>query len=401
MTLEHRGKSFSWPMGLPGQGPRRLAVVLKIFIALHHFLCAGLDLCLRILHRTSRNAGDEMPFALALTLELNWLTLDQRAGLEAFGTRNPTLPANVVDISRYLPERPQRHRLIEQPLPSPPPSRWDWAPALVVVLLCLAALPFLFVTADLPPGEYLTGIGEHRTIPLADGSRIVMNTQTRLRVRYSPHGRDIELIEGEALFSVARDPLRPFRVHARHTIVEALGTRFSIYLGNSGTKIAVTQGRVKVFENLNPTPVILNPNGLLWTDTVVFEFSSEPEGLVVSAGHEAHVSQDSFADFEVDTRQVALEELERRLAWVNGNLFFKGETLGEAVDEFNRYNWRKLKVSDPLIHDLRLGGEFETTNLDSFVEALNKLYGIRATSLGEPGSREPIIELSHRPTGPP
>ena len=70
-----------------------------------------------------------------------------------------------------------------------------------------------------------------------------MNTQTRLRVRYSPHGRDIELIEGEALFNVARDPLRPFRVHARRTIVEALGTRFSIYLGNSGTQIAVTQGQ--------------------------------------------------------------------------------------------------------------------------------------------------------------
>jgi len=355
---------------------------------------------LRILRRTSRNAADEMPFALALTLELTWLSLEQRTQLEAYGTGNPTRRGNVVDISRYLPERPLRNRFIGQP-PTPPASRWRWAPVFGAALVCLAMLPFLFATADLPPGEYLTGIGEHRTIPLADGSRIAMNTQTRLRVRFTPHGRDIELIEGEALFSVARDPLRPFRVHARHTIVEALGTRFSIYLGNSGTKIAVTQGRVKVFENLNPTPVILNPNGLLWTDTVVFDFSPSPEGLVVSAGHEARVSQDSFSDFEVETRRVELEELERRLAWVNGNLFFKGETLGEAVDEFNRYNWRKLKVTDPVIRDLQLGGEFETTNLDGFMEALDKLYGIRAMSLGEPASREPTIELRHRPTGPP
>jgi transmembrane sensor len=374
--------------------------VLKTFIALHHFLCAGLDMSLRILRRTSRNDADEMPFALALTLELTWLSFEQRAELEAYGTQTPTRAGNVVDISRYLPERPLRHRFIEQRAATPAP-RWTWAPVFGVALVCLAILPFLFATPDLPTGEYLTGIGEHRTIPLADGSRIAMNTQTRLRVRYSPHGRDIELIEGEALFYVARDPLRPFRVHARRTIVEALGTQFSIYLGNSGTKIAVTQGRVRVFENLNPTPVILNPNGLLWTDTALFEFSQSPEGLVVSAGHEARISRDSFSDFEVETRRVELEELERRLAWVNGNLFFKGETLGEAIGEFNRYNWRKLKVTDPAIQDLQLGGEFETTNVDGFIDALNKLYGIRAMSLEDPGSREPTIELRHRPTGPP
>jgi transmembrane sensor len=390
---EQRGKSLS-------QSPRRLAVVLKTFIALHHFLCVGLDLCLRILHHTSKNARDEMPFALALTLELNWLTFEQRSALEVFGTQNPTLPPNVVDISRYLPERPLRHRFIE-PVVAPRRATWKWTPAIAVILACVALSQFLFVTADLSPGEYVTGVGEHRTIPLADGSRVALNTQTRVRVRYSPHGRDIELIEGEALFSVSRDPLRPFRVHARRTIVEALGTQFSIYLGNSGTRISVTQGRVKVFENLNPTPVILNPDGLLWTDTATIEPSASSEGLVVNAGQEARVSQDTFTDFEVEARWVALEELERRLAWVNGNLFFKGETLGEAVDEFNRYNWRKLKVADPAIHDLQLGGEFETTNLDGFVEALNKLYGIRAMGLGETGSREATIELWHRPTGPP
>jgi len=393
---EHRGKSFS-------QGPRRLAVVLKTFIALHHFLCAALDMSLRILHRTSRNRHDEMPFALALTLELTWLSFEQRAELEAYGPPNPTRSGNVVDISRYLPERPLRHRFMEQH-PVPPAPRWKWVPvrvvAVAVALACLAQ-PFLFATQELPTGAYVTGIGEHRTIPLADGSRISMNTKTRLHVRYSAHARDIDLIEGEALFVVARDPLRPFRVHARRTIVEALGTEFSVYLGNSGTKIAVTQGQVKVFENFNPTPIILNPNGLLWTDTSTSELARAPEGLVVSAGYEARVSRDSFTDFEVETRRVDLEELERHLAWVNGNLFFNGETLSEAIDEFNRYNWRKLKVIDPAIHDLQLGGEFETTNVDGFIEALNKLYGIRAMSLADPGSRETTIELRHRPTGPP
>jgi transmembrane sensor len=264
----------------------------------------------------------------------------------------------------------------------------------------VALLPFVLVTPNLSGGEYVTGIGEHRTIPLADGSRIVMNTQSRLQVRLGAHGRDIELSEGEALFFVARDPTRPFRVHARHTIVEALGTRFSIYLGNSGTQIAVTQGRVKVFESPNPTPTILNPDGLMWTDAALFELQPS-EGLVVSAGQAARVYKDSFTDFEVETRWVALGELERHLAWVNGNLFFKGETLGEAVEEFNRYNWRKLKVADPSLAPLRLGGDFETTDVDGFVQALNRLYGIRATTVAVPGSHDAIIELRRRPTGPP
>lgn len=393
----HRGKSI-----LPG--PRRLALVLNLFLAMHHFLCAGLDICLRILQRTNPRGDDEMPFALALTLELNWLSLEQRGELEPLGSRDlamgPRLPANVVDISSYLPERAARPRFVT-PTPMPRP-RWHWASAFIVVTICLAILPFLLATADLAPGEYLTGIGEQRTIPLADGSRISMNTQSRLRVRFTEHGRDIELIEGEALFSVAHDPARPFKVHARRTIVEALGTKFSIYLGNSGTRIAVTQGRVRVFENLNPTPVILNPDGLLWTDTEVFEFSQQPEGLVVSAGQEARVShEDSFGDFEVETRWVALEELERRLAWVNGNLFFKGETLGEAVGDFNRYNWRKLKIADPAIAGFQLGGQFETTDVSGFLDALKELYGIRATTIGDPASHDSFVELRRRPTGPP
>lgn len=390
----HRGNAIL-------RGPPRLALVLKLFLALHHLLCSGLALSLRLLRRINRRKADEMPFCLALTLELNWLSLEQRGELEALGLQHPTMghqAANVVDISKYLPERPLRKRLVQPP----PAPHWHWATTLIVALTCFAILPYVLVTAELSPGEYLTGIGEHRTIPLSDGSQITMNTQSRLRVRFTPRGRDIELIEGEALFSVARDSMRPFRVHARRTIVEALGTQFSIFLGNSGTRIAVTQGRVRVFENLNPTPIILNPDGLLWTDTAVFEFLQPPDGLVVTAGQEARVShEDSFTDFEVESRWIAMAELERRLAWVNGNIFFQGETLGEAVEEFNRYNWRKLKVADPAISRLQLGGEFETTNLDGFVDALNRLYGIRATIIGDPGSRDAIIELRRRPRGPP
>src|SRR6185437_12016611 len=102
---------------------------------------------------------------------------------------------NVVDIAPYLPDRPLRHRLVIGP---PPPPRWNLGPVLVITLVCLAILPFVFVGADLSPGEYLTGLGEQHTIPLSDGSKIILNTQSHLRVRFTPNGRDIELLEGEA-----------------------------------------------------------------------------------------------------------------------------------------------------------------------------------------------------------
>jgi transmembrane sensor len=350
-----------------------------------------------------------MAFSLALTVELIWLSDKQRAELESLGAGKPpakaALPDNVIQFSHYYPERAMRTRIMESPTPVNPPGhpRWHWATAAVVAALFLSISPLLFQTPALTSGEYVTGMGEHRTIPLADGSIITMNTQSRLRVRFFAHERVIDLLEGEALFSVAHDPARPFRVHARRTVVEALGTQFSIYLGNSGTKIAVTQGRVKIFESLNQQPIILNPEGLIWTDTAMFEFYQPPTGFALGAGEEAHVPRDEGmqTNFEVEMRHMTPSEIERHLAWVDGEIAFDGETLQEATDEFNRYNWRKLKVSDPAIAEVRIGGWFKTTNVNEFVGALNLLFGVRAVAAEDPISHERVIELKRRQTGPP
>src|SRR5262249_8016754 len=152
----------------------------------------ALDLCLRMLRRVSRRR-DEMPFALALIVELNWLNLKQRRELEALGSRHPTqshdslgqaVPnsPNVVDISKYLPERQVHTRLVKPapaPPPTPPPDELHWARTALIVMafVALALLPCLFFTSELSPNDYSTGIGEHRTIPLSDGSQITMNTQ--------------------------------------------------------------------------------------------------------------------------------------------------------------------------------------------------------------------------------
>jgi transmembrane sensor len=375
--------------------------VLKIFFALHHCLCAMLGLCVRAL-RASRKGADEMPFALALTLELTWLSPAQRCELQAYGSRNPIAdplwPANVIDFSSYYPERALRSRSVPTPAPTQP--RWQWASA------CVAASAFMLLAALLlywpgrASGEYLTGMGERRSIPLADGSAVIMNTQSHLRVRFSARGRDVELLAGEALFSVAHDPQRPFRVHARHTIVEAIGTEFSVYLDNAGARVAVTQGRVRVFANPGQGAIMLNPYGLTWADSTQTTLEPPPE-VTISAGHEARISRDSstFPGFEVASRSLATEELQRHTAWVNGQLAFAGEKLTDVVDEFNRYNWRKLRIGDPRIADMRVGGWFRSTQVDEFVSVLTRLFGIQAVVVIDPRSHEQTLELKRQPTG--
>jgi transmembrane sensor len=382
----------------PSSRSRRLRIVLRIFFALQHCLCAALGLCVRVL-RTSRKRPDEMPFALALTLELTWLSPEQRQELQALGppqTADPLRRNNVIDFSSYHPDRSLLGRCVPPAVPTQPRRHWPGA--------CLVASAFMLGGSLLLqwPGdassEYLTGTGERRNIPLADGSAVIMNTQSHLRVRFSAHGRDVELLSGEALFLVASNPPRPFRVHAQQTIVQALGTQFSVYLDRGRTRVAVAEGRVEVFANSGQGAIMLNPYGFAWADA-----GPQAPQVAVSAGHEAWILRNDkvTAAFEVASRTLPADELKRRMAWVNGQLAFSGEKLADVVQEFNRYNWRKLRIGDPEIAGMQVGGRFRSTNVDELVSVLTRLFGIRVVASVDPRSHEQVLELKRNVTGPP
>jgi ferric-dicitrate binding protein FerR (iron transport regulator) len=289
-----------------------LDLVLKSFFALQHLLCGALALCVRAL-RLTRNTGEELPFQLALTLELTWLRPEQRYQLEACGS-----PTNIVDFSSYYPDRALRSR--RTPTPVPTRLRWHWSTACVVTTLFLGLTPLLLAWIGPRSGEYSTDMGEHRSIALTDGSTVVMTAQSHMRVRFSARGRDIELLQGEALFSVAPDGKRPFRVHAGQTILETVGTGFSVVnLADGGTRVGVTRGQVQVFARPQQGSILLNPYGLAWTGMTMFGSAPPPAGIVISAGHEARASWDRYT-LEVESRAVPVAELERHTAWTNGLL---------------------------------------------------------------------------------
>lgn len=207
---------------------------------------------------------------------------------------------------------------------------------------------------------YVTAVGERKSVRLADGSTVHLNTASRLAVDFTEARRDVKLLEGEALFEVAKDKARPFVVSAGSAQVRAVGTAFNVRLRKDVVEVTVTEGVVAVTDRSAPRAS-----------------ASEPPRHV-SAGRGAVVGPGAIEEVALDG-----DTLARRTSWRNGVLEFRGETLQQAVDEFNRYRQTRIVIGDPSIASMRVGGTFETNESEKFLGALAGLK-VKATE-GEGG----------------
>lgn len=207
---------------------------------------------------------------------------------------------------------------------------------------------------------FATAVGQRKVLRLADGSIVHLNTASRLAIDFDESRRQVRLIDGEALFEVAKDEARPFTVSAGAAQVRAVGTAFNVRLRKDVVEVTVTEGVVAVADSsARGAPDREGPHHV-----------SAGQGAVVGPGAVEEVSLDE-------------DTLARRTSWRNGVLEFRGETLQQAVDEFNRYRSSKIVIGDPGIASMLVGGTFETNESDKFIEALAGL-NIKATE-GEGG----------------
>ena len=210
---------------------------------------------------------------------------------------------------------------------------------------------------------YKTDLGGFQRVALQDGSTALLNTNSEIRVHLTKERRLIELTRGEALFTVAHDSSRPFDVKAADTVVRAVGTAFSVRLGDERqVDVLVTEGRVAI------DPPDDSQNMKLADRSILL-----PQLSTLNAGETVRVA----ARRVQEVKRVDTEVVNRKLAWTQGRLWFDRVTLAEAVAEFNRYNRRQLVIDDPEIAGLHIGGAFDATDLDSFVAALGT-FGIHA-----------------------
>lgn len=200
-------------------------------------------------------------------------------------------------------------------------------------------------------GAYSTRLGEQKVATLRDGSRIALNTDTRLGVQFDGDRRRIKLNRGEAMFEVAHDADRPFVVIAGDTRVQALGTVFIVRRTADDVIVTLIKGKVAVTQEQGrmaqpaPAALILKPGEKL---------TGPEEGPI----------------------RIEPESVEAATAWRRGQAVFRDTPLGEAVMELNRYGGPPIVVEDPRLATLPISGVF-ATNAADFAEAAATLHGLR------------------------
>lgn len=236
------------------------------------------------------------------------------------------------------------------------PTRWAWAAAAAVLISVLATTWYVsFPDTDV----YVTGLGEQRRLILDDGSAIEMNTQSELVVRMSNTERFINLVDGEALFTVAKDLDRPFVVASDHATVRALGTQFNVHKRDSQVLVTVLEGRVAVEHTQAPA---INKGGAVG---VIDESTVE-----LGAGDAAEVAP------AVPIQTVTKVNTERAVAWTERRLIFDNEPLSIVIAEFNRYNLQQLVVRDPTLAAQRISAVFDADKPDALVRFLEQNVSI-------------------------
>jgi transmembrane sensor len=244
-----------------------------------------------------------------------------------------------------------------------------------IALLGASTLRQAMVVRPLPtaPDVYetvaKTAVGERRTVTLPDGSSVELNTASELAVRYSANARAIRLTQGEAYFSVASDPQRPFTVHAGDRTVTAIGTAFTVQLRRDAVEVTVAQGRVSLAASRAGETNVA---------------SSEPEGSLppLEAGQTAVLHAGS-----PQIEALAPQDLERKLAWRQGMLAFADEPLGQVLDEIGRYTQITIEVTDPALRDLPVAGRLRIDDVDNMLEALQLMADVRVERVDERHAR--------------
>jgi transmembrane sensor len=214
---------------------------------------------------------------------------------------------------------------------------------------------------------YETPVGKTLSARLADGSMLMLNTNTWVEVSFSAAERHVVLRRGEANFQVAHDQARPFRVQAGARVVQAVGTMFNVRLdGHDDLQVTVTEGTVKV---LSPDPAEA-ASGAAAAD-------AHPE-MLVHAGEQALIGRTAGQVRRIDDAQLQAKE-----AWQHGVLIYRGEALDAVIADVSRYTTVRFQIPDESIRARRVGGVFRAGDVDGLLLALNQSFGIDAHRTGD------------------
>jgi transmembrane sensor len=290
---------------------------------------------------------------------------------EALREATPSLPG-VTDAS-FRP----RSTTVPSRRPSPRSRARRWV-ALAASVAMLAVMIGLWKhEAPRAPAELhlVADIGAPRKTTLPDGSHLDLDAGSEVVVQFSSQRRQVELVRGQAYFSVAKDPGKPFEVRAGGAMAQALGTHFSVARRNEGVRVVVTEGRVQVSD------LRANRGGI----------ANHVVQLV--ANQSATLADDGPLQGPVDLDAAST------LAWLQGKVTYRSETLGNVVADLNRYSRLPIVLEDKQLAQLRVTGRWSTTDLDVWLDSVAQALSLSVVRKQDEILLVPAVPSSRLPGG--
>ena len=229
--------------------------------------------------------------------------------------------------------------------------KFAWQAGVAAVVVAVGVSTY-FLANRVTVSEYATATGEQRVVTLADNSTAALNTGTKIRVLYSRALRRVELLEGEAFFSVSHDSARRFEVRALQGVTTAVGTQFDVQVDAADAAVSVLEGTVTVSANENirtgePTPV--------------------------SAGQAINYTRGGSVS------AIRPADAGRIRGWQAQRIVFSDVTLTEALREYNRYIKVPIVLATPSLATRHINGVFRIGDEDAFLGSLQQALHVNVS----------------------
>jgi transmembrane sensor len=244
------------------------------------------------------------------------------------------------------------------PVETPKPFR-PWAAAIAAALL-VSLMGAGATWWSNRPDDYRTAVGERRVVTLVDGSRLSLDSDSEVTVRYGSHARDLHLLQGQARFDVTHDRARPFSVVAGKQKVIATGTAFNIDMAGPKVLVTLIEGRVLVVDE---------------NDGSATPATSWPHVVELRVGQQMTTGTAAAP-------QIMPVNLQRVTAWTVGHIMFDDEPLSSVVERVNRYGGTQIVIADPQVGAMKISGVFNSGDVLGFVEIVTHYLPVRAVSEG-------------------
>ncbi len=219
--------------------------------------------------------------------------------------------------------------------------------------------------------SYQTNIGESNTINLPDNSKVVLNTNSFVQVKYTQNSRIIELLRGEIHIDVAHDTSRPLSVIAGGKVIQAVGTAFNVEMRSERVELIVTDGKVLVAQK----------------DTTVEDDIEQmakrlpQNSMSISKGEK--VDLDISGNNQEKVQKADPIEIAANLSWRQGNIIFRGESLAEAMLEISRYTDIQFELADDdELQKVQVAGLFKTGDVTGLLDVLTRNFNISYQKVG-------------------